>query len=244
MKLHIISDLHEEFGPFTMPQVDRDVLVLAGDRHTNLKTAPLLEKACKDAPVIFVLGNHEYYGHDFDHVLHYWKDLEMDNLFVLENRTVVIDGTRFVGATLWSDMGNRDPRTLVVARNEMSDYSVIEKDGRHLRPEDTLTCFNQSLAFLNAELQKTFDGPTVVITHHLPSYKSIAPRFEGDTLNGAYASELDDLILKYEPVIWIHGHTHVSFDYCIGKTRVLCNPRGYFGVEENAKFDPNLVIEI
>ena len=238
-----MSDLHEEFGPFDIPHVDSDVMVLAGDVQCGCNTRPLLESACKRGYVIYVLGNHEYYHHDFDEVSRFWLGLDMKNLFVLENSTKIIGNTRFVGATLWTNMNDRDPRTMKVASIEMADYSVIDKGASKLCPEDTISCFGRSVKFLEEELQKGFRGPTVVVTHHLPSYKSIAPQFEGDSVNGAFASALDGLILKYHPAAWIHGHTHASCDYRIGRTRVVCNPRGYSD-DDNPDFQPGLVIQI
>ena len=243
MKINVVSDLHEEFGPFAMPCVDRDVLVLAGDVNCGRDALPFLEKVCGSGPVIYVLGNHEYYNHDFDEVSSFWLNIGLKNLHVLENRTQIIGNTRFVGATLWTNMNSRDPRTMKVASIEMSDYSVIDKSSVKLSPEDTMACFDRSVAFLKDELPKPFRGQTVVVTHHLPSFKSVAPQFEGDTLNGAYASALDDLIIEYQPALWIHGHTHVSCDYHIGGTRVVCNPRGYSD-EDNPDFKPGLELRI
>ena len=243
MKLHVLSDLHEEFGSFKMPAVDRDVLVLAGDLNVGRNGLPFLERACKHGPVVYVLGNHEYYNHDFDEIGKFWTRLGMKNLIVLENGTKVIGNTRFIGATLWTSMDGRDPRTMTVARNEISDYSVIRKGTSALSVGDTIVCFDRSIAFLKNELQKPFPGPTVVVTHHLPSRKSIAPQFEGDPVNGAFASPLDGLILEHQPAAWIHGHTHSSCDYSIGRTRVACNPRGYSD-RDNPNFTLDLVINV
>jgi len=97
---------------------------------------------------------------------------------------------------------------------------------------------------LDEELRKPFDGPTVVITHHAPSPRSIAGKFRGNPLNPAFASNLEPIIVAHQPVLWIHGHMHDSFDYRISKTRVVCNPRGYFPNELNPAFDPNFVIQL
>jgi Icc-related predicted phosphoesterase len=243
VNLHVISDLHEEFGPFTIPPVDRDVLVLAGDVNCGCDALPFLKEACAHGPVIYVLGNHEFYHHDFYEIMGFWSVPFMKKLHVLENSVQIISNTRFVGATLWTSMNNHDPRAMKVASNEMSDYSVIDKSGRKLRPEDTIEFFDRSVKFLEKELQKDFHGRTVVVTHHLPSYKSVAPQFEGDPVNGSFASALDDFILEYQPALWIHGHTHVSCDYYIGDTRVVCNPRGYSD-DDNPNFKPDLVLQI
>ena len=99
-----------------------------------------------------------------------------------------------------------------------------------------------SRQFITEELAKPFDGPTVVVTHHAPSWLSVPDKFR--EASAAYASRLEDLILDHEPLLWIHGHTHTSFDYKIGKTRIVCNPRGYHGFELNPDFEVNLIVEI
>ena len=86
---------------------------------------------------------------------------------------------------------------------------------------------------------------TVVVTHHAPSALSVPERFRGETLNGAYYSNLEDIMLdNHQIVYWTHGHTHDSFEYEVGSTTVVCNPFGYYYKEENKNFNPNLVKEI
>lgn len=94
------------------------------------------------------------------------------------------------------------------------------------------------------ELRRPFDGATVLVTHHLPSYRSVAPNFGGHPLNPCYASNLDGLIERYKPALWIHGHTHMSCDYQLGATRVVCNPRGYVNHNLNVDFKAGLVLRI
>jgi Icc-related predicted phosphoesterase len=115
---------------------------------------------------------------------------------------------------------------------------------RTLLPTDTVRLHRASVAFLHKELSRPFDGATVIVTHHAPSPRSIASRFCGDPLNSAFASNLDPLISRHEPSLWIHGHMHDSFDYTIGRTRVVCNPRGYFPDQLNSQFDPTFVVEV
>ncbi|WP_274534676.1 hypothetical protein [Aureimonas sp. AU20] len=95
---------------------------------------------------------------------------------------------------------------------------------------------------MEEELTKPFDGPTVVVTHHAPTPRSIHPRYEGDVANPAFASDLTDLVARVGPDLWIHGHVHDSFDYRIGRTRVLANPKGYG--DENKAFDQSLVVDV
>ena len=82
----------------------------------------------------------------------------------------------------------------------------------------------------------------MVVTHHGPHEKSIAPKFRDTLLTAAFISDLSAVIETHQPALWVHGHTHVSFDYAVGDTRVLCNPYGYPG--ENRRFDPRLVVEV
>jgi Icc-related predicted phosphoesterase len=109
-------------------------------------------------------------------------------------------------------------------------------------PVDARQAHQATRRYLESELAKEHDGPTVVVTHHAPSPLSVAPRFLGSPLNPAFASDLTDMIWQYVPDMWIHGHVHDSFDYLLGDTRVIANPRGYG--DENGSFDPMLVVEI
>ena len=110
-------------------------------------------------------------------------------------------------------------------------------------PEDSVHLHRTSVASLVNELEKPFDGPTVVVTHHVPATPSIADRYRNDPLNPAFASRLEGVIEKYQPELWIHKHTHVPCDYEIFGTRVLCNPRGYPS-QPQEKFSPALIVEL
>ncbi|MFQ6005988.1 MAG: hypothetical protein ACE5OQ_10840, partial [Woeseia sp.] len=110
--------------------------------------------------------------------------------------------------------------------------------------EDSVQLHETSRAWLVTELQKTFNGRTVVVTHHLPATPSIASRYRNDPLNPAFASRLEDVIETYRPDLWVHGHTHVACDYEIHGTRVVCNPRGYPTESSDRGFLPELVVEV
>lgn len=118
-----------------------------------------------------------------------------------------------------------------------------------LRPAETVKWHMASRAYIAAELAKPFGGKTIVVTHHLPSLRSVHQRFKEDPLTPAFASNCDDL-LDLGADLWIHGHTHDSFDYLAGKTRVVCNPRGYSDYygrglrSENKLFNPALIVEV
>lgn len=130
----------------------------------------------------------------------------------------------------------------------MTDYKRIRlaKEGyRKLRATDTLQYHALQKSWLNKKLQEPFAGRTVVITHMAPSMRSVADRFAQDRASAAYASRLDDMVEKAD--LWVHGHMHNSFDYMVGKCRVICNPCGYMtrgGGTENGQFDANFIVNI
>jgi hypothetical protein len=161
---------------------------------------------------------------------------------------------RFLGTTLWTDFllfgdGARRAGAMAVGRQLLRDFSRIrnaDDSPSRFTPEDAAALFDAHSRWLEARLAARFDGPTVVITHHAPSRKSIHPRFADSPLNACFVSDAEHLLDGSRAQLWIHGHTHDSFDYVVNGTRVVCNPRGYApnGVNENAKFDASLCIDI
>ncbi|MBD2091864.1 metallophosphoesterase [Microcoleus sp. FACHB-1515] len=247
MKLHILSDLHLEFEAFTPPVTNADAIVLAGDIHVGKKGVEWAKTHFSNKPVIYVLGNHEFYGKAFPkHVIDLKKLAEGTNIHILENDRLTLDGITFLGCTLWTDFnlyGN--PKVAGhQATQTMSDYRKIRvsSDYRKLRSIDTAIIHNKSLQWLSSELSDQQNQPIVVITHHAPSSRSLPDNRE-DLLNAAYASPLDCVVEQSQAALWVHGHLHQQQDYSIGKTRVLCNPRGYPD-ERNPHFIPNLVVEL
>lgn len=256
MKLLIASDIHLEFGERWMPpDLDYDVLVLAGDIHVGTRGFALY-RGWMDRPMLYVAGNHEFYGRVLPATIREFHGLGAEGervlSFFLEKSSVVLDGVRFLGCTLWTDFALHgaamQDTAMAVAEECMADYAKIVaiKDGPTkvmLAPQDTLRLHQHSRDWLARELAKPHDGPTVVVTHHAPSIHSIAPRFCDDLASAAYASNLEPLIEQYQPAAWIHGHTHVAVDYHIGATRIVANPRGYPG-ETYVGYRPRLVVEV
>ncbi|MHA2503068.1 MAG: metallophosphoesterase [Candidatus Kariarchaeaceae archaeon] len=242
MKLQIVSDLHLEFGPIELEPYDRDLLILAGDIHVGQKTLTFLEEQLQHSPVIYVLGNHEYYQHDYHTIHTYWTSLRKQGLYILDNSSITIDDTEFLGCVLWSDMEGGDREAMEASELMMNDYRVIEFRGRALSPKDTMKIHAKSKKWLEKTLKP--DRKQVVITHHLPSYRSVAEQYRGSPINGAFYSDLDHFIAEKRPDLWIHGHTHDSMDYELGQTRVVCNPRGYFPGQLNPNFRPDLILDI
>jgi Icc-related predicted phosphoesterase len=248
MRIRILSDLHLEFGSFTLPEVQADAVILAGDVHVGVKGIAWCREQFPDTPVIYVPGNHEYYGGAMPRLTGKLREAAAGSLIsVLENNAVEIAGVTFLGATLWTDfrlLG--DP--LLASREAgqvMNDYRRIRVNPsyRRLKPEDTIIWHRSSRRWLGDRLAEPLPRPVVVVTHHAPSALSLKNQEPPDLVDAAFASRLDDLVASSGTALWVHGHIHRAVDYCIGGTRVICNPRGYPD-EPVPKFDPALVVEI
>jgi predicted phosphodiesterase len=270
MRINLMSDLHLEFADLTLP--GGDILILSGDlcEAKNIKKAMynkdmvllehedkdrrpdrwfrFLEEECgKYAEVIYVMGNHEHYGFQYQKTLPHIKEQLPDNIKLLENETHTIEDVVFVGATLWTDMNKGDALTRYHLSQSMNDYRQVTmfneaKSAYHrLTPEKTEADHWKSRNYIRETVEGNPTSKFVVVTHHSPSKLSIKPRYQGDHLmNGGYSSDLSEFILDNPQIkVWTHGHTHDFFDYVVGDTRIICNPRGYAGYEERSlEFDP------
>lgn len=253
MKLNILSDLHLGLGMLDPPSNDTDLVILAGD-IARPKDAVAWASALSK-PVLYVAGNHEFYGGSIDGSLAELRKLcAGTDVCLLDDDEVTLDGVRFLGSTLWTDFmlfGSGEGRAAAMreGRRFMRDFSRIrtrEAPDAVFTPEDSAARFAMHARWLAERLAQPFDGPTVVITHHAPSRRSIHPRFADSPLNACFVSDAEHLMDGARPALWIHGHTHDSFDYAVNSTRVVCNPRGYAknGVNENPLFDPDFRIDI
>lgn len=277
MRIALMSDLHCEFeraGPRQGRHPDRgpslvelkkklpDVLVLAGDIEVGPHMAlDYLSQVSEflDIPIVYVAGNHEFYkGSLLDDI----EELRQGALHLqrigrsvhfLENASAVIGGVRFLGATLWTDYevlsADQSFAAMSNAGECLNDHRLISFKGRTFQPTDALQLHETSRAWLEEALAEEFVGPTVVVTHHAPAQGSIAPRYKDHLISAAYVSDLSDMIEQHQPAAWLHGHTHFSFSYSIGRTTVSCNPRGYplkspENVNENLTFIENLIVEV
>jgi len=215
------------------------------------------ECAAKYRHVLYVMGNHEHYGFQYHKTYAHIKEQLPDNIYILENEVKEIDGVLFLGATLWTDMNKGDDLTLYHMKSMMNDYRQVTmfneaKSAYHkLQPEKTMTDHHHTVAYFKHMLEENRATgrrlPVVVVTHHAPSKASTKPRYIDDVImNGAYSSDLSEFILDNPEIkVWTHGHTHDNFDYMIGTTRIICNPRGYKGYEEQAEhFDPTIGFDI
>lgn len=253
MKLNVLSDLHLSVGGMDRPRNDADVVVLAGDIARPRQAAAWALDF--DKPVLYVLGNHEFYGGSIKGTVNELKRMcAGSHVHVLDDAEFVIDGVRFLGSTLWTDFmlfGDGDARVAAMAdaRHFMRDFSRIQTGdaiNAPFTPADSAALFQRHAHWLDRQLATTHVGPTVVITHHAPSRQSIHPRFADSLLNACFVSDAEHLLGNGRAQLWIHGHTHDSFDYGVDGTRVVCNPRGYAkaGENENPHFDPDLIIEV
>lgn len=254
MKLHILSDLHLSVQAMERPRTDADAVILAGDIERPQKAVAWALGF--DKPVLYVPGNHEFYGGSIDETRQELSWLcEGTRVHLLDNRSLILQGVRFLGTTLWTDFGlygdgERQAQVMAEAQRFIRDFSRIRigapPGGAVLTPQDTVDFFRINAAWLREELSKPHAGSTVVITHHAPSPRSIHPRFADSLLNACFVSDAEDLLDGNRADLWIHGHTHDSFDYRCNGTRVVCNPRGYAkeNVNENPAFDPHLTIEV
>lgn len=253
MKISLLSDLHLSVQAMTHPRTDADVVVLAGDLW---RPAGAIEWARQfDKPTLFVAGNHEFYGSDLVTTMQQLRALaDGTPVRVLERDEWHHGGVRFLGCTLWSDYrlyaskAERDAALGQVVA-EVYDFTrvrIAPDFEDRFTPATSQLLFDSSVAWLEAKFSQPHAGPTVVVTHFAPSQGSIATRFAGSPLNACFVSDLEDRIARWQPRLWLHGHVHDSFDYRIGATRVVANPRGYArdGKVENKAFDPTLVIEV
>ena len=257
MRILILSDLHLEFSSFDIDAANADAIVLAGDIHLGTRGIPWIQAQCRDLPVIYVPGNHEFYKGEHSRVL---RDLRAacaatPNIHLLDMDKITIGDVEFLGATLWTDFalyrstGHGGLAAEGYAAQGMSDFTGairFETHGvfRKLQPRDTIRMHIAARQWLNTELQVPTQRKRVVVTHHAPSERSVAPQYRGDRLTPAYASNLDALVHLAD--LWIHGHMHESADYAVGKCRVICNPRGYAPKgrsAENSAFNAGLTIQ-
>ena len=256
MRIQLLSDLHLEFGGPGIPPLapEAEIVVLAGDLAPAKRRAPrLAARAWKDAAhILYVPGNHEYYGSRIGEAQ---RRLALDcaewGVTLLDRAAVTIGPVRFIGATLWTDFRldgeAREPDAHDAVGRGLNDFcgSIRTMAWRNFTTREAAMLHLLDRGFIEIELaQAGKEGLTaVVVTHHAPSRRSIPPRLAGDPTRPGYASDLEAVIRRFQPALWVHGHIHHAVDYTVGQTRVLANPRGY-NKAEAADFTPDLTVEL
>lgn len=248
MKIQIISDLHQEFGFTKIYFSNADVIIIAGDLNIGTKGIEWLKINVKDKPVIYVLGNHEYYKGAYPKTLDKIKELARDtNINVLENSFIDIDDVRFHGCTLWTDFSifGNPVQYGMICQPQMNDYKMIKRSPSYfkMRTVDTFKIHQQSRRWLEESLMSSNMKNNIVVTHHAPSIHSVPEIFKTNPITSAYASNLEDFIITHKPNFWIHGHIHSPSRYNIGSTNIICNPHGYLDEPFNG-YENELIIEI
>ena len=251
MKILVLSDLHLEFANLNPPTAIVDLVILAGDIWKEDQGIHWARATWPDLPIIYLAGNHEFYRTERNACLGALRSsAQKANVHFLENDEIVIDGVRFLGCTLWTDfdlfgLTHSKEKVFQSCINSLADFRWIKEVATPFTPSDAIRLFQESTAWLkNKLIEEPFEGKTVVVTHHLPSARSVAPQYANNLSSAGFASNLDALFGYSD--LWIHGHTHTNFDYIAKGTRVICNPRGYVfrGKAENPEFNLELVVEI
>lgn len=268
MKLWIMSDLHDDYsrasmGNYALPKdVEADIIVIAGDIAGRLSRMgrSWLEAQDRGIPMIVVAGNHDFWRGTIDREIERFREkCLVDFIHILDGESIVIGDTRFVGGTLWTDYRiwhGQEWHGQNAALKNMNDFRYIRSRDyeRRLLPWMLAEIHQQHRVAIEDTLATPHDGPTVVVTHHAPSPKSLRDGRVTEPLDAAYASDLEEMIMRHQPEMWIHGHVHTRHDYMIGGTRIVCNPRGYRHAAhrrmrrppdvEVKEFDERLVVEV
>lgn len=231
--------LSQELHDFKDPVNDLHLKMLSNKAQTVMRYRAFLKK-CSDMfkHVIYIAGNHEFYHGKWPIGIDYLREevSNYPNITFLENETKEIDGVSFVGSTLWTDMNKGDPHTLYAIGEMMNDFRITRNSNKgysKLRPDDVLVHHRNSVNYIKQVVESDPTKNYVVVGHHAPCKLSVKPRYADDALmNGGYSSDLSEFILSHPQIkVWTHGHTHDRFDYNVGSTRIICNPRGYVGYE-------------
>lgn len=260
MKILILSDLHlEKDDNFSLDvnilnQVD--LCIFAGDIHKNIeKSLDWIYEQIKNINIksIYVPGNHEFYKNFLIDEINNAQQLKnkYKNIFLLNDDYIIINNIKFIGSILWTDYNlhnNQKEAMDSVRKKRFNKYSYAiysKKHNRIIDPNDLLFLHKKSVSYIEKELNNN-NIKSIIISHYLPTQKSIKEIYGIDDLNPSFASNLEHIIKQYQPQIWIHGHTHSNFDYILDKTRIICNPRGYIknNIAENNEFDINKIIEL
>lgn len=250
----VAQDLHDHVAADFNPYSNGALADLSRKMQRVARFRDFFKRCSFQFPhVIYVAGNHEFYHGKFFAGIDYLRDecAKYPNVHFLECDTKVIDDVTFIGATLWTDMNKGDPLTMHAIEGMMNDFRIIRNDKRSYAPmsaRDVVDRHARTLKYFRTVLAEQHDKKFVVVGHHSPSFQSVHKEYKTEYLmNGGYHSDLSEFIMDHPQIkLWTHGHTHHPFDYVIGETRVVCNPRGYEndGYSEQTGWNPNIVLEV
>jgi len=253
MKIRLLSDLHTEFRlPYkTHPMSEyrgEDMLVLAGDiasGSTNTMDVIKFYKQLGFPNIVYVPGNHEYYGtsmEDFDTKMRKGC-AELEGVHFLNGDSVVINNVLIVGATLWTNFNNNDFYAVHAAKKFIADFKYI----KGFSVEQAIELYNKHFEFIKQQYENRDNKKVVVVTHFLPAQICISPKFKDDNsgLNDYFANRLDSYIAEMQDTTWMFGHTHDPLDTMLVGTRVVCNPHGYYTARDEGQFfEPFKTVEV
>ena len=256
MKIITYSDLHLEFGTNFKPpkNSDADLMVLAGDIITFKNFKPLSNFLSDwKKPILFVAGNHEYYTKQpidpCELAFKEYISAHHSDLAWLNNSEINLNDVHFFGGTMWTDFDGTNQDAMRNAWSAMNDFrQILSASGQFLLPSDTVKMHNIFKEKLIVWLENNRDKKRVVISHHAP-VRNPNTKHGSSKLQPAFNSlDMVEIIEKYQPDLWIYGHTHECDDQKIGKTRIISNQMGYpnsYGGFECEGFDKNgLKIEV
>ncbi|MGR8932131.1 MAG: metallophosphoesterase [Gammaproteobacteria bacterium] len=242
MRINYFSDVHLEFGEQRPPDVDADVIIAAGDIGVFTQGVEWLKALNK--PVIYVAGNHEFYGGEYHEVMRALKEQCLGSkILFMEKDQHVIQGVRFLGCTLWTDLFVDGDEKAAAIGKTLNDFRKIRFNAEPFNQSHFSTLHKEAKEWLEKQLAIPYPGQTIVVTHHAPTEWSWI-----ETPNAlkkmAYCNDLKWLFHEYEITAWFHGHVHNMGDYRIADARILSNTRGYVGRRTVAAFDINKTVEI
>lgn len=244
MRIHLLSDLHNSIGSYRKGKAakEADVIVMVGDIGCQDDGLTWMRDRFEQ-PIVYVLGNLEYYGGGLSDTVANLKSMADDRIHVLENDSVVIDGVRFLGATAWTDYTATDSEAnaINISLQRMRDFNEIKNDeGNYVGYSDFQKVNRATKQWFSEQLSLPFAGKTVAITHHAPSMASRNPKFDSSDFDASFSNAWDDIIPLAD--VWLHGHTHWCVDYMLGRTRVCSNSYGY--QREKTGYRNDLLIEV
>ena len=235
----VAHSLHDH--PVDKP-IPEDAMKPGRNQSAAYKYREFFKRVNNEFPnTIYVSGNHEFYHGRFPDAYDWLREeiKNYSNIHFLDKEQVEIDGVTFVGGTLWTDMNRNDPTTMHLIESMINDFRIIRNSQRNyarFSPLDSVVHHRETLEYIKSVVDSDASKKYVVVGHHAPSSLSIHEKYKNEYyMNGGYFSDLSEFILDRPQIaLWTHGHMHDPFDYMMGETRIVCNPRGYKGHDPHA----------